>query len=151
MNHPFIRFIAAIILTVLTSYLIKVTCLLCFGLTVCFITDFRIKTIIFTIFATSLGSTILFFLVPLLLVALHWAGNGSKWISALPILMFISDFIDDCRFLFSGICHNANLMEVSTILREQAGDFYTIGASLTAIIMFVSYVAAGAALLYKEN
>lgn len=92
------------------------------------------------------------FIVPLLLMGLHWAGNGSKWIAALPIFIFINYFIGDCLYLFTDdIYHGVYSVEVMTFLREEAGGFYTPGAVLTIIVMLVSYIAAGAALLTKEN
>lgn len=152
MNHPFIRFVSAILLSIVTSIAIRTICLMCFTGLVNFFANFSFKTMIYTGIASSVGGGLLTLIVPLLFLGLHWAGNGSKWIAVLPIFFFINYFIGDCLYLFTDdIYHGVYSEELMTFLREEAGGFYMPGAVLTIIVMLVSYIAAGAALLTKEN
>ena len=152
MNHPFIRFVSAIILSIVTSVAIRAICMMCFTGLVNFFANFSFKTMIYTSIACSVGGGLLTLIIPLLFLGLHWAGNGSKWIAALPIFIFVNYFIGDCLYLFTDdIYHGVYSVEVMTFLREEAGGFYTPGAVLTIIVMLVSYIAAGAALLTREN
>lgn len=151
MNHPFVRFIAAILLSIITAIAIRTVCIVLFGTIVNFFANFSFMNMILTGFVFSIGTGILSFVAPLLLMGLHWAGRGSKWISALPILMFVNYFIGDCLYLFTDAYYGVYTVEMMTFLHENAGGFYTFGAIVTAILMFGCYVAAGAAMLFKED
>lgn len=152
MKYPFLRFISAIVLSIVTSLAIRTICMVCFTGFVNFFVHFGFKTLFYTSIACSVGGGLITFIVPLLLMGLHWAGNGSKWIAALPIFIFFNYFIGDCLYLFTDdIYHGVYSVELMTFLREEAGWFYMPGAILTTIVMLISYVAASAALLTKEN
>lgn len=152
MNHPFIRFIAAVLLSIVTSLAIRTICLLCFVGIVDFFANFSFMTMFITGLVASIGTGLFTFIVPLLLMGLRWAGNGSKWIAVLPILVFIHYFVGDCVYLFSKDAYFGESSEkVMVFLRDEAGWFYTPGAVITAIVMLVCYLAASYALLTKEN
>lgn len=151
MNHPFIRFVSAILLGIVTSIVIRTVCLVCFSAIVGFFAYFSFKTLFLTSMVCSIGGWLLLFIASLLFTGLHWAGKGSKWIAALPILIFFNNFIGDCIFFFTdGVYYGPHSEELLTFLREGAGSLYIPGAILTIIVMLACYIAAGVALLNKD-
>lgn len=151
MDNSFVRCIGAILLSFVSSILIKFVCIATFGIVVNFFANFGFWNFFLTGVAFSVGGSILSFVIPLLLMALVWAGNGSKWIAAVPILIFINDFIVVCELFFSDAFNNAYSEEIVKFLQENAGGFYTFGAIITLIVMLCCYIGASAALLFKEK
>lgn len=151
MNNSLIRFISACALSIIYAIAIRILWIDCFGLFVNLFSNFSFKNLIFTGAIISVGGTILFWLVFFLIMGLHWAGKGSKWIATLPILIFIDYFIGDCLYLFCDGYQSTRPEEIMIFLHQGGGDLYTAGAILTAIVMLISYIVAGAALLVKEN
>lgn len=150
MNHPFVRCFGAMLLSFVSSILIKFVCSASFGLVVNFFANFGFKTFLLTSVAFGIGGSILIFVIPMLLAGLLWAGNGSKSIAAVPILMFINDFLGICSaLLFPEASNNGYTNGFVNFLQENAGGFYTFGAIITLIVMLCCYIGASAALLYK--
>lgn len=77
--------------------------------------------------------------------------RGNKFIAIAIILLYLDCFVGDYLFFFG----NQSLGEASDFiidsLKQDAGSFYTIGAIISLIIMFASFVFSSLLLFVKPN
>ncbi len=152
MLNVLLRFVSAILLSLFTIIVIRYACIGGFGMTVFFFNDFSFKNMFIIGCISSIAGSILTVICGLLLAGLSWAGQGSKWIAALPILLFLVSLLSDGVYLLDDSSYfGVHLETAKNILQEEAGGFYTIGAILTLLAELVGYVIATIAMLYKEK
>lgn len=152
MLNAVLRFFSAIFLSLFTIIVVRFACVSCFGMTVFFFSEFSFRTMTTIGLISSIGGTILTVISGLLLAGLSWAGQGSKWIAVLPILLFLLSLLSDGVYLLNDSSYfGVNSETVKNILQEEAGGFYTIGAILTLLAELACFVVASVAILYKED
>ena len=131
-----LRFIGAIILAIIASFAIVSMPLFMFGAIAHVIHHFGIVNLIIFFLVSSILSTIISFVAPLLMTGLAYTVRGSKFIAIVITLIFIRNFYGNCVLLLGCSDYYPQVLE---IIKEDAGAYYQLGAIVTLIIMFLCY------------
>lgn len=146
-----IRFIGALILAFFIACLIRFVPAAAFSVIAHLFSHFSFKALVFVSLASSLVSSILTFVIPFVILGQMKLVRGNKFIAIAIILLYLDCFVGDYLFFFG----NQSLGEASDFiidsLKQDAGSFYTIGAIISLIIMFASFVFSSLLLFVKPN
>lgn len=146
-----LRFMGAVVLAVISSIAIRYLALLLFGGTAHMISEFSFLNLVLYLVVLSIASTILSFVVPLLMGGFIYTVQGSKFIAVVVILIFFNYFGGECIYLLGetelGYYSNVAL----EMVKEAAGAFYQAGAIITLVIEFLCYVFLSLSLFVNPN
>lgn len=146
-----LRFIGAVALAIITSIAITFLAESLFGFTAKTFQDFGFWRLILFMLVLSIGSSILSFIVQLIISGFLYTVQGSKFISIIVILIFVNSFFNECVYLLGDTNWGVNSNRTLEMLKEAAGSFYTTGAVITLIIEAICYVALSFIVFIKPD
>lgn len=148
----FLRFIGVFLLVQIISLLVRAVAVAVFVMIVFLFKDFSFGHFFVECMILSVGGTILSFLIPILFTGLTRTVKDSKVLAIIVALLFVWCIFDDGKLLLS----DTHLTEAADMainqLKDAAGSFYTFGAIVTLIAIFISYVLfSGALFLFQRD
>ena len=139
-----LKFIGALMVVILTSFIINVVCLGGYALTARVISDFSFVNFQSAGITISIAIFVLTLLLPLL-----WAGfgyfcaNKSKTTTVILIGYGVIRFLGYCITVLIGVDHRFIYAELISMARYYAGDLYTVGAWASIFFALALYIIMG--------
>lgn len=103
------------------------------------ISEFSFLNLVLYMVVLSIASTILSFVVPLLMGGFTYTVQGSKFIAVVVILIFLNYFGGECIYLLGETSLGYYSEKSLEMVKEAAGTFYQAGAIITLVIEFLCY------------
>lgn len=146
-----LRFIGAMVLAAIVSLLVRLVPTAAFSVLAHLFSDFSFKDFIVMSIISSIVTGVLSYIGPLLFVGQMHLVKGNKFIAVMVILQYIYNFIGDCAFLLGDISMGKASDTLISMLKDDAGAFYTFGAVLTLLVILLCFVVFSVSLFINPE
>lgn len=145
------RILGAAVLAVIASMFVNACTLLLFGGTAYTIHNLSFMSFIAYSMILSLGCSVVMGIGGSILYGLWYLSRGSKLIGAIVIIVLLNGFINEYGLLIADIPNGPAGASIIKMIKEEAGSYYMLGAIITLIIDFLSYVVCSAVCFIKSE